>query len=50
MAASFTRRRFCSKGCQRCVWPFARSTVIPSCRPSPRRGVLWLSLVRRPQR
>ena len=33
MAASFTRRRFGSKDCQRCVWPFACSIVIPSCRP-----------------
>src|SRR3954462_853521 len=33
MAASFTRRRFGSKGCQRSVRPFACSVVIPSCRP-----------------
>src|SRR4051812_12332607 len=33
LAASFTRRRFGSKGCQRCVRPFACSVVIPSCRP-----------------
>src|SRR3954453_16145110 len=32
MAASFTRRRFGSKGCQRSVRPFACSVVIPSCR------------------
>ena len=33
MAASFTRRRFGSKGCQRCVWPFACSIVIPFLPP-----------------
>ena len=33
LAASFTRRRFGSKGCQRSVRPFACSVVIPSCRP-----------------
>jgi hypothetical protein len=32
LAASFTRRRFGSKGCQRSVRPFACSVVIPSCR------------------
>src|SRR3954462_3092245 len=49
MAASFTRRRFGSKGCQRSVRPFACSVVIPSCRslfsitsfPSATSSILW---------
>src|SRR5215218_7011763 len=49
MAASFTRRRFGSKGCQRSVRSFACSVVIPSCRslfsitsfPSATSSILW---------
>jgi hypothetical protein len=49
LAASFTRRRFGSKGCQRIVRPFACSLVIPSCRslfsittfPSVTSSILW---------
>src|SRR3954454_2735386 len=49
LAASFTRRRFGSKGCQRSVRPFACSVVIPCCRslfsitsfPSVTSSILW---------
>ena len=49
LAASFTRRRFGSKGCQRSVRPFACSVVIPSYRslfsitsfPSVTSSILW---------
>src|SRR5216684_3784891 len=33
LATAFTRRRWGSKGCQRCVWPFAASCGFLSSRP-----------------
>jgi len=51
LAAAFTRRRWGSKGCQRCVWPFAASCGVPSSwplfsvtsLPSVTSSILWAS-------